>query len=106
MGFTDKPDSTVLDLVTGLDFKNKLMEIGERIYNLERLILTREGVRRKDDMLPPRIMNEKLPEGPAKGHVLTKDMYEVELDEYCEARGWDKEGLPTPKKIENLGLNS
>jgi len=51
-------------------------------------------------------MKEKLPEGPAKGHVLTKEMYEVELDEYYEARGWDKEGLPTPKKIENLGLNS
>ncbi len=33
-------------------------------------------------------------------------MYEVELEEYYEARGWDKEGLATPKKIENLGLNS
>jgi len=51
-------------------------------------------------------MKEKLPEDPAKRHVLTKEMYEVELDEYYEARGWDKEGLPTPKKIENLGLNS
>jgi aldehyde:ferredoxin oxidoreductase len=104
LGFSDKPDPTILNLVTGLDFRDKLMEIGERIYNLERLILTREGIRRKDDMLPPRIMKEKLPEGPAKGHVLTKDMYEVELDEYYEARGWDKEGLPTPKKIENLNL--
>jgi aldehyde:ferredoxin oxidoreductase len=80
------------------------MEIGERIYNLERLILTREGIRRKDDMLPPRIMKEKLPEGPAKGQVLTKEMYEVELDEYYEAREWDREGLPTPEKIDNLGL--
>ena len=104
LGFSDKPDPTILNLVTGLDFTDKLMEIGERIYNLERLILTREGIRRKDDMLPPRIMNEKLPEGPAKGHVLTKDMYEVELDEYYEARGWDEEGLPTDEKIENLGL--
>ncbi|TET15036.1 MAG: aldehyde ferredoxin oxidoreductase [Actinobacteria bacterium] len=104
LGFSDKPNPTILNLVTGLDFTDKLMEIGERIYNLERLILTREGIRRKDDMLPPRIMNEKLPEGPAKGHVLTKEMYEVELDEYYEARGWDKEGLPTHKKIEDLGL--
>ncbi len=104
LGFSDKPDPTILNLVTGLDFTDKLMEIGERIYNLERLILTREGIRRKDDMLPPRIMNEKLAEGPAKGHMLTKDMYEVELDEYYEARGWDEEGLPTDEKIENLGL--
>jgi aldehyde:ferredoxin oxidoreductase len=104
LGFSDKPDPTILNLVTGLDFTDKLMEIGERIYNLERLILTREGIRRKDDMLPPRIMKEKLPEGPAKGHVLTKEMYEVELDEYYEAREWDREGLPTPEKIDKLGL--
>jgi aldehyde:ferredoxin oxidoreductase len=104
LGFTDKPNPTILNLVTGLDFTDKLMDIGERIYNLERLILTREGIRRKDDMLPPRIMNEKLPEGPAKGHALTKEMYEVELDEYYEARGWDEEGLPAHKKIENLCL--
>jgi len=49
-------------------------------------------------------MKEKLPEGPAKGHVLTKEMYEVELDEYYEARGWDKEGLPTQDKLEALSL--
>jgi len=106
LGFSDKPDPTILNLVTGLDFTDKLMEIGERIYNLERLILAREGIRRKDDMLPARISKEKIPEGPAKGHVLTKEMYEVELDEYYEARGWDREGLPIPKKIDNLGLTN
>ncbi|TKJ45786.1 aldehyde ferredoxin oxidoreductase [Candidatus Aerophobetes bacterium Ae_b3b] len=104
LGFSDKPDPTILNLVTGLDFTDKLMEIGERIYNLERVILTREGIRRKDDMLPPRIMKEKLPEGPAKGHVLTKEMYEVELDEYYEARRWSKEGIPTQDKLEALSL--
>jgi aldehyde:ferredoxin oxidoreductase len=55
-------------------------------------------------MLPPRTMKEKLPEGPARGHVLTKDMYEVELGEYYEERGWDKEGLPTQDKLEALSL--
>jgi len=104
LGFTDKPDPTILNLVTGLDFTDKLMEIGERIYNLERVILVREGISRKDDMLPERIMNEKLPEGPAKGHALTKEMYEIELNEYYEIRGWSKDGIPTQDKLKALSL--
>jgi len=106
LGFTDKPDSTVISLVTGLDFTDKLMKIGERIYTLERLILTREGIRRKDDLLPERITNEKLPDGPAKGHILTKQMYEVELNEYYEVRGWDKKGIPTKEKLQNLSITN
>jgi len=104
LGFTDKPDPTILNLVTGLDFADKLMEIGERIYNLERLILAREGISRRDDMLPERIMKERLPDGPAKGHVLTKDMYDIELNEYYEVRGWNKDGIPTQNKLEALSL--
>ena len=104
LGFTDKPDPTILNLVTGLDFTDKLMEIGERIYNLERVILVREGISRKDDMLPERIMNEKLPEGPARGHALTKEMYEIELNEYYEIRGWSKDGIPTQDKLKALSL--
>jgi aldehyde:ferredoxin oxidoreductase len=104
LGFTDEPDSTILNLVTGLDFTDKLMEIGERIYNLERLILAREGISRKDDMLPERITKEELPQGPAKGHVLTEDMYQIELDEYYQVRGWDKEGVPTQDKLKALSL--
>lgn len=29
---------------------------------------------------------------------MEEEMYEAELDEYYEARGRDKEGLPAPKK--------
>jgi len=104
LGFTDNPDSTVLSLVTGLDFTDNLMKIGERIYTLERLILTRESISRKDDLLPERITNEKLPDGSAKGHILTKQMYEVELNEYYKARGWNKEGIPTRKRLKSLSL--
>ena len=31
-------------------------------------------------------------------------MYEVELDEYYEARRWSKEGIPTQDKLEALSL--
>lgn len=105
MGFNDNPSGKVLELVTGVDLTPKLIEIGERIYTLERMILVREGISRKDDYLPDRIMKESLPEGPAKGHVLTKELFDEMLDEYYEARGWDKEGRPTPERLSALGLS-
>ncbi len=104
IGFTAEPHGEALKAVTGYDFAPQLMEIGERIYTLERLILNREGIRREDDMLPERIMKEVVPSGPAKGRILTKEMYEVMLDEYYTLRGWDGEGIPTPERIRALGL--
>lgn len=103
-GFTEKPEGRVLEYLTGLDFTPQLMIIGERIYNLERLVLVREGIRRKDDMLPGRIMKEPLPEGPAKGHVLDHEKYNRMLDEYYAVRGWDDQGRPTRWKLAQLGL--
>ena len=48
---------------------------------------------------------EPLPEGPAKGAVLSRDTIEQLLDEYYELRGWDiSAGLPTQKKLNELGL--
>jgi len=104
LGFTDKPAGPVLACVTGYDFNPELMTIGERICTLERLILNREGIRRKDDMLPRRIMEEPLPEGMAKGRVITQEMYKEMLDEYYEARGWDETGVPEQETISRLGI--
>ncbi|MBE3580074.1 MAG: aldehyde ferredoxin oxidoreductase family protein [Thermoanaerobacteraceae bacterium] len=106
MGFSDRPSGTVLEMVTGVDLTPQLMEIGERIYTLERLILAREGITRKDDYLPDRIMKEPLPEGPAKGKVLTREMYDEMLDEYYAARGWDRDGIPTRECLKQLALDS
>ena len=104
MNFSDNPKGGVMEAVTGYDFTPELLAIGERIYTLERLILNREGIRRKDDMMPERIMKEAVPSGPIKGQRLTPEMYNEMLDEYYEARGWDKEGVPTEETIEKLGL--
>ena len=60
----------------------------------------REGIRRKDDYLPERIMKEALPEGPAKGSILTREMYDIMLDEYYRLRQWDEEGIPTEEALE------
>ncbi|MBS7648741.1 aldehyde ferredoxin oxidoreductase, partial [Candidatus Bathyarchaeota archaeon] len=60
------------------------------------------GFSRKDDTLPERVLKEPLKKGPAKGYVVKlKPM----LDEYYGIRGWDiKTGIPTRKKLEELGL--
>jgi aldehyde:ferredoxin oxidoreductase len=104
MGFSDAPHGKILEYVTGYDFTPDLMPLGERVYTLERLILRREGVSRKDDYLPDRTMTEKLPSGMAKDKVLTREMYDVMLDEYYALRGWDHEGNPTKDAIQSQGL--
>ncbi len=82
------------------------MGIGERIYTLERMILNREGIRRKDDQPPERIVKEAVPSGPIKGRFLTSEMYNTMLDEYYEERGWDRDGVPTSETIEKLCLTA
>jgi aldehyde:ferredoxin oxidoreductase len=104
LGFSAEPKGDVLAAVTGYDFTPRLMDIGSRIYTLERMILNREGIRRTDDLLPERIFKEAVPSGPTKGRVLTREMYEIMLDEYYNVRGWDNDGVPTPDTIRILGL--
>ncbi len=106
MDFSDSPGGDVLEALTGHDFTPELMSIGERIYTLERMILNREGIRRKDDQPPERIVKEAVPSGPTKGRFLTSEMYNTMLDEYYEERGWDRDGVPTSETIEKLGLTN
>jgi len=106
LGLTDEPNESILQYATGLNFTNQLLSIGERVYNLERLILVREGVTRKDDDLPLRIKTEPIPDGPAKGHRITQGMLDEMLDEYYDVRGWDRVGKPTSEKLKELDLLS
>jgi len=95
----------LLRTATGWDITGEeVRRIGERIVNLERLFIAREGITRADDTLPRRFLEEPMPagSGPSTGSVLE---LEPMLDEYYRARGWDVEtGLPTEKKLEELGL--
>lgn len=91
-----------LSLATGADYTaESLIQAGERIYNLERMFLVEAGFTRADDTLPKRMLEEPLPEGPAKGHVVELD---VMLPEFYQLRGWDEDGVPTDAKLEELGL--
>ena len=98
-------DQMLADLVGhALDMKideRDVQRIGERIWNIERLYNNRAGFTRKDDSLPPRMLEEPLTEGAARGHVV---LLEEMLDDYYQYRGWDREGRPTPQKLAELGL--
>ncbi|MBL8481354.1 MAG: aldehyde ferredoxin oxidoreductase family protein, partial [Rhodocyclaceae bacterium] len=79
----------------------KLNEMGERIWNMERQFNNAAGFTAKDDSLPPRLLTEPAKVGPAKG--LVNGLLKM-LPEYYELRGWDKEGRPTPETLARLGL--
>jgi aldehyde:ferredoxin oxidoreductase len=104
MEFSDNPKGETMESATGYPFTKQLIEIGSRIYSLERMILNREGGTRKGDMLPDRFLKEAVPSGPIKGQVLTEEMYNQLLDEYYDSRGWDRNGVVTEETIESLGL--
>lgn len=91
-----------LSAATGVDYQSQdLHHIGERIWNLERLYNLRAGVDSSYDTLPPRLLEEPIAEGPSLGR--TVDLKPM-LAEYYRFRGWDATGVPTPKKLEELGL--
>lgn len=97
----------VFNLATGKDWEiNRLIEISERVRNLERMFDVRQGLRRKDDSLPKKFFKEPLKKGPYKGEVMDEKKFEQMKDEYYDIRGWDRAtGVPSRKKLEELRLN-
>ncbi len=99
-----RPDgiAELLRAATGVDYSlEDLEKAGERIFNAERIFLVRAGFTRKDDTLPIRILEEPLPDGPAKGMVCR--LPEM-LDAYYALRQWDENGIPLRQKLEQLEL--
>jgi aldehyde:ferredoxin oxidoreductase len=94
----------VVKALTGWDFDvQEFRRAGERIYNLERGFNVREGITRKEDTLPARLLEEPLPEGPAEGHV---NNIAPMLDRYYRCRRWDVEtGIPSRQVLHELDLD-
>lgn len=92
----------MLQMVTGWDMKlQEFLKVGERAYNLKRLINLRYGMTAKDDNLPKRLLTMPLPDGGCKGMVVELERM---LPHYYRARGWDDDGVPTHEKLRELGL--
>jgi aldehyde:ferredoxin oxidoreductase len=92
----------LLQTATGVPFTAMdLINIGERIYNLERIFNARDGFSRKDDSLPMRLLETPLPEGHSKNTTVALDLM---LDEYYRLRGWTADGVPTTSTLSEVKL--
>jgi len=116
-------EGRILSAVTGKEIDEAgFRRIGERVFNLQRAILVREGHRGRDsDRLDERCFTEPLEydlsnpdcivpgrEGEVvslKGNVVDRDRWEKLKDEYYELRNWDvATGLQTRRHLESLDL--
>lgn len=88
---------------TGFDYPTvgDLELVGERISTLARAINVREGFQRAADTLPARNLTQPMVGGPADGHIVE---LAAMLDEYYRIMGWDMEGVPTLKRMQELQL--
>ena len=73
---------------------------GDRIHVLERHMNCREGISRKDDTLPDRLLNESREDDLKKRTVPLEKM----LDKYYKLRGYDANGIPTVDTLKKLGI--
>ena len=77
------------------------LRAGERVQVLERLMNTQEGISRKDDTLPQRLLNEHRKCDEKEIAIPLKKM----LDRYYFARGYDQNGIPKKRTLKKLKIN-
>ena len=101
-GLTISDISKELELTTGLKLSNmELLQASQRGIALQRLINVRDGIRRADDSLPPKMRQAAVVGGRAGKAPVNFDRM---LSDYYELRGWDGDGLPTAESLTKLGL--
>ena len=117
-------ESQLFSIITGIDTsEEELDRYGERIFNLQRAILLREGWKTLDDdrpkefnfkdpvkgdLLNPNLIVPGPTEDPVsiKGNILDQVQFENMRKEFYELRGWDSDtGLQKKQKLETLGLS-
>lgn len=99
--------ATMFGTATGIPMSvDEIRNRGEKIVTLERAFNLREGRTCRDlDVLPPR-MFEPSPSLKRGEATLTQEKLGQMLEEYYKLRGWNtKTGVPTAKKLQDLGLN-
>jgi aldehyde:ferredoxin oxidoreductase len=116
-------ESKLFSAVTGIETDEQgLLRYGERIFNLQRAVLLKEGWKAKEDDYPPEynftepvemsaINPRMIIPGPTeepvsfKGNILDRAKYEEMRREFYELRGWDVDtGLQTAETMARLDL--
>jgi aldehyde:ferredoxin oxidoreductase len=80
---------------------DRMLEVGERIWNLERDFNMRAGMTADQDTLPKRLLKDAANVGPAQGRVNDLDKM---LPEYYALRGWTTDGQIKPETRQRFGL--
>jgi benzoyl-CoA reductase subunit BamB len=84
----------LVSAATGLDMDEEgLRQVYKRNRNLIRAINVRRGLRRADEKPPEDHWKKRFPE-----------LEEKLLDAYYAFKGWNREGIPTPETLRELGL--
>jgi aldehyde:ferredoxin oxidoreductase len=92
----------LVNAAAGQDYSlEDLLQIGERAWNLKRVINNRLGINRHNDKLP-KAFYEAFDDGGSAGYQIPFDEM---LAAYYQARGWDSSsGYPSRDKLSALGL--
>ncbi len=86
--------------------EKKLFEYGERVCNIERAIIVRDGRTRGTDSIPDFFFKVPVADGDQAGSILDKTKFEKMKDEYYSLRGWDPEsGYQKENTLKKLGMN-
>jgi len=95
----------LLRAATGMEkTESDALQVGERIANLARMFNCANGRSAQDDTLPDRFFEEPMTAGLLEGQTLTRELFGTLVQQYYRARGWDTDGRPTERKLEELGL--
>ncbi|MEM2109229.1 MAG: aldehyde ferredoxin oxidoreductase C-terminal domain-containing protein [Candidatus Odinarchaeota archaeon] len=90
--------SEILSISLNIHYgEDTLKKVCEKIINVSRHFLLREGLRSSDDLLPELFYEQPIVIGASKGKVMDFDIYKKNLEEYYFRRGFSKEGVPHKK---------
>ncbi len=103
-GFSLQDMTDCINAVTGWNLTvQEIMEAGERVFTLQRMLNNRYGIGAADDTLPKRFF-EASPDEPRKGK--SPEPFADAMAELYRERGWDDQGRPTRQKVASLGLDT
>jgi aldehyde:ferredoxin oxidoreductase len=101
--FTPDVLAEVLGRLTGAAFSvDELLDVGERIWNLERSYNGSAGA--SPDELPERLFQEDLQDGVEGGARIPQAEFRAAVQRYYQERQWDPSGNPAVRKLEALDL--
>jgi aldehyde:ferredoxin oxidoreductase len=94
------------EAVTGIETSlEDLRRRVDRIWTLYKMANVREGLDRRDEVVPDQWIGEKGFKNYVTGKPMTRQEIELSVEDYYEEWGWDrKTGVPTSEALEKLGL--